>query len=334
LLRRALKIPTDLSVRATKPMAESLAELITRVWNSMRLAGEMGSLLKIDRELQAAIEQGRAEWEERLPLFRVTEYGLEHGVVAPMKENYVRVVPGDQDDFWQKAEKLVLQALADYANSATAADATRRRLFAGDAARGFAFVDLISHRFDVVLMNPPFSAVTEGTRILVESLYPDSRCDIGAMFIEEFSSRISHRGRLGAIFNRTNWFLERLARFRSHQLRHYSLASNADLGLGVLDAFVETALTVVEATHPNSLSYWIRLVDTDEKARRLRQAVNSIQSATADPSLLSVDQSIFLDIEAQPYSYWVPAALLSSWRQKSLADLGFEAKQGLASARP
>jgi hypothetical protein len=104
LLRRALNIPTERSVRATKGMTDSLAELITAVWNSMRLAAEMGSLLKIDNNLQAAIEQGRAEWEHRLPLFRVTEYSLDNGCVSPVKQNYVRVVPGEHDDFWRKAE--------------------------------------------------------------------------------------------------------------------------------------------------------------------------------------------------------------------------------------
>jgi hypothetical protein len=90
LLRHALDVPADRTVRATKAMADSLAELVTAVWNSMRLAGEMGPLLEIDRALESAIENGRAEWEDRLPLFRVAEYGLEQGRVAPVKETYVR----------------------------------------------------------------------------------------------------------------------------------------------------------------------------------------------------------------------------------------------------
>ena len=37
----------------------------------MKLAGEMGPLLKIERDLTRAIEKDRGEWEDRLPLFRV-----------------------------------------------------------------------------------------------------------------------------------------------------------------------------------------------------------------------------------------------------------------------
>ena len=76
LIRRALDIPANRKVRATKAMAESLAELVNTVWDGMKLAGEMGTLLKIERDIARAIEKGRAEWDDSLPLFRVTHYGL------------------------------------------------------------------------------------------------------------------------------------------------------------------------------------------------------------------------------------------------------------------
>ncbi len=72
-------------------MAESLSDLVRTVWERMRLAGEAGSLLKIEEELQDAIRKGQEEWEERLPLFRFTEYGLSE----EPKERLVRFVPGE-----------------------------------------------------------------------------------------------------------------------------------------------------------------------------------------------------------------------------------------------
>ena len=76
LIREALAIPPEKTVRATKAMADSLADLVRAVWNGMELAGELGSLLKIELRLQHAIAEGQKEWEQRLPLFRVVEYGL------------------------------------------------------------------------------------------------------------------------------------------------------------------------------------------------------------------------------------------------------------------
>ena len=55
LLRRALDIPSERTVKATKAMADSLAELVAAVWHGMKLAGELGPLLKIERDLARAI---------------------------------------------------------------------------------------------------------------------------------------------------------------------------------------------------------------------------------------------------------------------------------------
>ena len=76
LIRQVMQVPEGTRVRATKAMADSLSDLVRTVWEKMRLAGEAGSLLKIEEELQDAIRRGQDEWEERLPLFRFTEYGL------------------------------------------------------------------------------------------------------------------------------------------------------------------------------------------------------------------------------------------------------------------
>src|SRR5262249_15333772 len=150
LIRRALDIPPEQPVKATKAMADSLKALVETVWDAMSLAGEMGVLLKIERTLQRAIERGRAEWEQELPLFRIAEYGLTGTGPALVGEGTVSFVPGEGLDFWSKAERLVLKALEEYAAAARGAGVARRRMFADDAAHGFALADLVSKKFDTV----------------------------------------------------------------------------------------------------------------------------------------------------------------------------------------
>ena len=69
-------MPEGSRVRATESMVESLTELVRLVWDKMQLAGEAGSLLKIEEELQEAVRKGQEEWEEKQPLFRFTEFSL------------------------------------------------------------------------------------------------------------------------------------------------------------------------------------------------------------------------------------------------------------------
>ena len=80
----------------------------------------------------------------------------------------MRLVPGEHEAFWGKAEGLVLTALKDYARFASGGQGLVRRLFAGDAAHEFALIDLCRLRFDVVLMNPPFG---DGSKQALEILH-------------------------------------------------------------------------------------------------------------------------------------------------------------------
>lgn len=244
LLRRAFGIPPERTLKATKAMADSLADLVATVWEGMRLAGEMGALLEIERDLARAIEQGREEWEDRLPLFRVAEYGLG----GATKETLMRVVPGEHEDFWAKAEKLVLQALADYAAAANGVDAARRRLFAENTAQGFALADLTAQRFDVVLMNPPFGAGSLIAKKDFEKVYSKSKNDIYAAFVERGIELLHMRGCLGGITSRTGFFLSSFQQWREEiLLTKAPPVVFTDLGAGVLDSvMVETAAYCLE----------------------------------------------------------------------------------------
>jgi len=153
LIRRVLAVPENQRVRATPTMADALCDLVRTVWEEMKLAGEAGSLLKIEESLTEAIAKGRAEWEEKMPLYRVETFRLTE---ERPRVNYVKFLPGEEADFWQSAEALVLAALEEYARQAMDGEGYQRRLFAEDATRGFAFIDLCRKRYDVVLMNPPF----------------------------------------------------------------------------------------------------------------------------------------------------------------------------------
>lgn len=244
LLRRALDIPPEHTVRATKAMADSLVELVTVAWNGMRLAGDMGTLLRIERDITRAVEKGRSEWEDRLPLFRVTEYGLSE----PTKVKLLRVAPGEEEDFWSKAEKLVLLALADYAAKATGAGGVRRRMFARDAEQGFALVDLVTKSFDVVLMNPPFGAGSLVAKKEFERSYPRTKNDVYAAFVERGIELLHPHGMLGAITSRSGFFLSSFQKWREEVLlKEAQPVVFADLGSGVLDsAMVEVAAYCLE----------------------------------------------------------------------------------------
>jgi len=244
LMRKALDIPDDQRVQATKAMAESLCQLVETVWEKMRLAGEAGSLLKIEEELASAIEKGRDEWEEKLPLFRVIEYSLG----GRGDEKYYRHLPEDGQDFWDKAETLTLRAIEEFAAGSRNGDQFRRRMFADDATTGFAFIDLCRKRYDVVLMNPPFGDVSLTAKKAFDRCYPRTKNDLYAAFVERGVQLLHKRSMLGAITSRAGFFLSSFQKWREGiLLKEAPPVVVADLGYGVLDsAMVEVAAYCLE----------------------------------------------------------------------------------------
>jgi type I restriction-modification system DNA methylase subunit len=152
------------------------------------------------------------------------------------------------ETFWQRAEAHIDTALKDYAAYTEDGDNYRRRLFADDAARGFAFIDLCRKRYDLVVMNPPFGAASTRSRAEIERCYPRTKNDIYATFVERGIALLHPGGMLGAITSRTGFFLTSFQKWREEILLQEAQPTVfADLGYGVLDAaMVETAAYVLD----------------------------------------------------------------------------------------
>jgi len=205
-----------------------LGQLVETAFEKMRLAGEAGSLLKIDRELASAIEQARRQWRES------AQAELDLDIRDAGRGYDVKGITGEV--FWEHVEQRILDALARYAEEAEAGTGVGARMFADDAARGFAFIDLCRQPFDVVLMNPPFGAASDSCSSYLEQNYPCSKVDLFAAFVERALDWVRDNGRVGAITSRTGLFLSSYRQWREEfLLTRTSLVAVADLGEAVMD---------------------------------------------------------------------------------------------------
>ena len=329
LIRRALDIPANRKVRATKAMAESLAELVSTVWDGMKLAGEMGTLLKIERDIARAIKKGRTEWDDSLPLFRVTHYGL----CERTTEQLVKVIPGEGENFWTKAEKLVFQALADYVESASASGNARRKLFAEDAAQGFALADLTAKTFDVVLMNPPFGSVCPRSKKEFDISYPRTKNDVYGTFIERGIEILAPCGRLGAITSSTYFNLSTFADLRNMLLSDWAPRAFVDLGAGVMDdAAVSAACAIVEHASCDQ-RVEIPFFDIRFADHRPEHLRNAIRRQTA-PDTTWVSADVLHRLPDQMFGYWLPKGVqrvftnLDNLGKDAVATFGLHCRGG------
>lgn len=229
-----------------------LPKIARRVFEEMRLAGEVGSLLKIEKPMQEDIAEGTRLWKSLLASGRTAAEQQTFWPQArrPKTEQLTLFdVAGITDEeFWDDAEERILDALRAYAEVASNGQAYARGLFAEDAARGFGLVDLSRKTYDVVLMNPPFGAASVRSKGYVEKQYPRTKNDVYAAFVERGLEWLVPGGLLGAITSRTGFFLSSFQKWREEiLLKEARPTVVADLGYGVLDtAMVETAAYCLE----------------------------------------------------------------------------------------
>lgn len=247
-------MPGEISMldEAVAPELPAVRELAYAVFAQMELAGEAGTLLKIEETLREPIQEAKGRWlQEPQP----EQLGLPLLLAEPSVkyEQTVLDLSGITDaQFFDGAEDRVLEALRACAQRATNGAGFQRGLFARDAERGFAFIDLCRKSYDVVLMNPPFGAASKPSQEYIEDAYPRTKNDLYAAFVERGLSLLQVGGMLGAITSRTGFFLTSFQKWREEiLLKEARLTVMADLGYGVLDtAMVETAAYCLEKVKP------------------------------------------------------------------------------------
>jgi|BioPla2DNA2_1021312.scaffolds.fasta_scaffold10761_2 hypothetical protein len=226
-----------------------LGQIVDEVFEKMKLAGEAGSLLKIEEEIKDAVAAAGKQWREGPKPEQQLLFLPGMTDPRPKPQELRFDVKGITDErFWDHAEDRILDALKDYAEQAENGRAVRRRLFAEDTARGFAFIDLCRKRYDVVLMNPPYGDTTERVKRILDKLYSRTRGNLYTAFIERVADLLFNRGLSGALTERM-WAFQPSFRHLREQVIFPSLRPQVflDLMFGVLDdAFNRTAAYVLE----------------------------------------------------------------------------------------
>jgi len=264
-----------------------LGGLIRTVFDKMQLAGEAGSLLKIEEEIRSAIDTARKEWLRQ-------------------QDDLLARKDGSQEEFFDTAEQQLIDALRAYAEQADA-DSYQRRLFADDAARGFAFIDLCRKRYEVVVMNPPFGEPSIESTGLLKKAFPNSKTNMYACFCERGGSVLGCGGLLGAISSRSGFFQSSLTAWREEfVLSMMRPVAFADLGAGVLDAAtVETACYVLQRADIARAAVFINALGSDDKAPVLLGGIGHARQAVPSEIVHVVPLERFSVIPGSPLAYSV-----------------------------
>ena len=294
----------------------ALGQLVEVIFDKMELAGEAGTLLKIEEEIQTAIDEARNQWETKKGSNSIGDlFQDELEAATPQHELGFDLYGIDSEIFWDDAEQLILKALSDYADRAEF-DTDQKRLFAEDAAKGFAFIDLCRKRFDVVLMNPPFGSPTIKKEIS-RHMPPTSNNNLYAAFIEIGLFRINEKGFVGAITDRTFMLLPTYEEFRIKLLDH-GLVGVLDLNWGVLDdAQVATCAYIATNTSARMDSWFIDAREEKDKLLVMTRAIKSFYQTNV------ISSETLRNIPTSPLSHWAPENVRQAFTIHKSLDSNF-----------
>jgi hypothetical protein len=218
--------------------------LLETVFDHMSLAGEAGSLLRIEEEIRSTIAEAMRIWKagpqyEQTGLFVNERPSGEQGDLA------IDLSGITDKQFWEQAEHRIYSSLQTYADQKDNESGFQRRLFAEDAANGFAFIDICSRTYDVALMNPPFGMGSKFSAPYLKRCQQLSSSNLFCLFAYRVQG-LARAGLVGAITD-SGWLKKGdYEVFRDYMLSdRSSLRIIADLGWGVLDgANVATSLSI------------------------------------------------------------------------------------------
>jgi len=285
-----------------------LGQLVEIIFKKMELAGEAGPLLKIEEEIASAVDNAREEFNKEL-LRRKEEAGYLPGMAPKNGERSLfdfSDLP-DKTRFWEMAEEKILGALRDYAEQVENGNNSRRRLFANDAAKGFAFIDLCRKRYDAVLMNPPFGAGSQNASNYCEKKYPSWNKNLLCCFFER---ELELSELIGSVFDRTASIKKTYQDFRhSIILNRNYLRNIIDLGWGVLDADVEVSAGIISSRNNNKreLFFDITQIPKGDKEASLKQSCNLIYHSELEKNSYIAKPISFLKLPNEIIGFQLPA---------------------------
>lgn len=318
------KMLTELLTGFSHPMQL----LIKFIWDKMKYVGEAGLLIKMEDEIDHEIEYIRSHWgqvnkQKNLTLDATAEEIEEQRQLAKLSSKEAK------EDFFRNLMAKLRTALEQLTQKLSESEGYENVLFAEDALRGLAFIELCNMRFEAIVMNPPFGEGSVNTSAYFDANYPAWCGNLVCAFFDRMQEMLNVDGRLGAIFDRTVMIKSSYENFRKRNLCGF-ITNCADTGWGVLDANVETSTLVLNkiASEVKGVFIDVHDVPSDEKNNQLRAHIQSFENNDSIKGTRIVKSADFSSLPNSLIGYNFNAQLIKLFKNRTFISRGFDCKKG------
>lgn len=159
----------------TEQLDKPMQKLLLKIWEKMQYVGEAGLLIKMEQEIANEIEELKKNWSKVNAVKSAGLFDSEEKKAEIDAANRAKVQLAKKEakkEFFTTVVERLQEALRAVSSKLSEEDGYENSLFANDAVRGFAFIELCQNRYDVILMNPPFGEGSEKTIGYLDANYP------------------------------------------------------------------------------------------------------------------------------------------------------------------
>jgi hypothetical protein len=264
--------------RFERPVYE---RLMRALWEKLQDVQQLGSLLRLEKEMKRLIKEERARYQEA-PLFAGLEGEFEAGA--------------SEEAFWDTISQQIIQGLNQFARE-QAEEGVDQTFFTGEATKGLRLLDLMLRHYDVVVTNPPYLSrrkMNKELKNLVSNAYPEGKNDLYGAFIQRCLELAEKRGYVGMLTMHSFMFISSYEDLREDIRNRAAIETLAHCGPALFDvgnpgtlqttAFALRKEPDTEA-RSNSVGTYFRLVHEDSgdaKRRAFEEALRDLRFVTGD----------------------------------------------------
>lgn len=308
--------------RFSRPVYE---RLIRALWERLKDADQLGSLLRLEQEIGNLIAQERT---------RVAQTPLFAGLPGEFEQEAA------EEEFWGIISAQIVQGLDEFARRQAQAGADMT-FFAGEAVKGLRLVDLMLRRYDVVVTNPPYLSrrkMNQELASLVGDAYPEAKGDFYACFIQRCLEFAEQHGYVGMLTMHSFMFISSYEALRAEIRGQAEIEAMAHCGPGLFDvgnpgtlqttAFALRKEPETLRREANVGAYFRLVHEPNCEAKRL-----AFEQALRDGSnTYRVAQHRFDAIPGSPWVYWLPPGLRALFETLPTLGQAAQPRQGFATA--
>lgn len=282
-----------------------LQQIFAKLFNDLSYTYEIGSLLKVRKPFEELFEKRKGPQQTRFLAGQKTIEGQIAGQtsfkVRDLDGNVAMVVP----------KRRTIEEMLENLKALESSGDMGERLFVSETEKSVGLLSILSDRYDVVLMNPPYGDMPPKTKEYLRKYYPNTHFDYYAAFIEQASDLTESY--VGALTGKTFMFLKRYEWVREEIFgRRMRPQMILDLGSRVLDVATANWAAFTAKKKWEGKTTFVQLTDCPdepEKVKGWEDALGSIKERKESERVFEESLEEFKKVPGMPFCYWAPDSL-------------------------